>query len=75
MNARPLRFFALVAALEHLGGGAPRYRLTPQNARQFIFPNGMILRFDLALGQYAPQQGPHINLEMADGRNYHLYLR
>ena len=49
--------------------------LTAKRARQFIFPNGMILRFDLAPGQYSPRQGPHINLEMPNGINYHIYLR
>jgi hypothetical protein len=48
---------------------------TPKRASQFIFPNGMILRFDLAPGQYSPKQGPHINLHLPDSRNRHIYLR
>ena len=48
---------------------------TAKGARQFIFPNGMILRFDLTPGQYSPRQGPHINLHLPDGRNEHIYLR
>jgi hypothetical protein len=34
--------------------------MTPKGASQFIFPNGTILRFDLAPGQYLSGQGPHI---------------
>jgi filamentous hemagglutinin len=68
-------FAAIVAELERAGGGIPRIVLTPKLARQFIFPNGMILRFDLAPGQFNPQQGPHINLETPTGANYHIYLR
>ena len=69
------RLADIAAELEAIGGGIPRAVLTPQRARQFIFPNGMILRFDLAPGQYSPRQQPHINLEMPTGANYHIYLR
>jgi filamentous hemagglutinin len=48
---------------------------TPKRARQFIFPNGMILRFDLEPGQFGPRQGPRINLEMPGGLNHHIYLQ
>jgi filamentous hemagglutinin len=48
---------------------------TAKGATQFIFPKGMILRFDLAPGQYSPQQGPHINLHLPDGQNQHIYLK
>lgn len=49
--------------------------LTPKQAKQFMFPNGIILRFDLAPGQYCPRQGPHINLHLPNGRNRHIYQR
>jgi hypothetical protein len=60
--------------LEALGGGAPRVIMSPKGASQFIFPNGMILRFDLLPGQYLPGQVPHINLEYGDV-NLHIELR
>ena len=59
--------------LEELGGGVPRLVPTPKGATQFIFPNGMILRFDLSPGQYLSGQGPHINLEY-NGINNHIDL-
>jgi len=65
----------IASRLQRIGGGVPRMVLTPKMARQFIFPNGMILRFDLAPGQYSPRQQPHINLEMPTGANFHIYLR
>ncbi|WP_262530871.1 hemagglutinin repeat-containing protein [Agrobacterium tumefaciens] len=64
----------LSSRLEVLGGGVPRLVVTPKGATQFIFPNGMILRFDLAPGQYLRGQGPHINLEGPWG-NEHINLR
>ena len=53
----------LARRLEQLGGGIPRFVPTPKGAPQFIFPNGMILRFDLRSGQFLTRQGPHINLK------------
>ena len=44
-----------------------------KGATQFIFPNGMKLRFDLYRGQFIGNQGPHINLEYG-GRNIHIPL-
>jgi filamentous hemagglutinin len=61
--------------LEELGEGIPRSAPTPKGARQFIFPNGTILRFDLSPGQYSLRQGPHINLELSSGRNHHISLQ
>ncbi|MGC1779742.1 MAG: RHS repeat-associated core domain-containing protein [Xanthobacteraceae bacterium] len=61
--------------LEALGGGTPTLVPTPKGATQFIFPNGMILRFDLAPGQYSPAQGPHINLQPPGGGNIHIPLQ
>jgi hypothetical protein len=74
MVSKRARFARFAAALESAGGGVPRIALTAKQAKQFIFPNGMILRFDLVLGQYSPQQGPHINLQVSAGRNHHIYL-
>ncbi|MBW8782578.1 MAG: hypothetical protein JF599_11920 [Verrucomicrobia bacterium] len=54
----------LASQLEKLGGGIPRFVPTPKGAPQFIFPNGMVLRFDLKPGQFLKGQGPHINLEI-----------
>ncbi len=56
----------LASRLEAAGGGAPRFQPTPKGAAQFLFPNGMKLRFDLYPGQYGdrpPNDGPHINFE------------
>jgi filamentous hemagglutinin len=75
MQSREVRFADIAARLESLGGGRPRMILTPKLARQFIFPNGMILRFDLVSGQYSRRQGPHLNLHLPSGRNRHIYLR
>jgi hypothetical protein len=61
----------IASDLEDLGGGQPVLRPSPSGAAQFIFPNGMILRFDIMPGQYKPYQSPHINLEMG-GKNYHI---
>ncbi len=63
--------------LEKLGGGAPRVQPTPKGASQFIFPNGMVVRFDLNQGQCLRGQAPHINLENVPGsarRNIHVPL-
>jgi hypothetical protein len=60
--------------LEELGGGTPRFVPTGKGAPQFIFPNGMVLRFDLAPGQYLNNQGPHINLEVPGQGNLHINL-
>ena len=59
--------------LESLGGGIPRSVPTPRGATQFIFPNGMIHRFDISPGQYNSKYGPHINLEGPWG-NEHVPL-
>jgi hypothetical protein len=75
MISSRVRFAAIIADLERAGGGVPHIVLTPKLATQFIFPNGMILRFDLAPGQFAARQGPHINLETPNGINHHIYLR
>jgi len=61
----------LSSSLEELGGGVPKLVLTPKGATQFIFPNGMILRFDLQPGQYLNGQSPHINIEY-NGDNIHI---
>lgn len=59
-----------------LGGGTPRVGKTAKGAPQFIFPNGWVLRFDLAPGQYLAGQKPHINLEHPGQRlNFHIELR
>jgi RHS repeat-associated protein len=55
-NCLPVRNGIAVADissdLEGLGGGVPILVPTPKGATQFRFPNGTILRFDLAPGQY-----------------------
>ncbi|MDP1753154.1 MAG: hypothetical protein Q8L22_27175 [Reyranella sp.] len=43
-------------------------------ATQFIFPNGMALRFDLEPGQYVGKQQPHINLQLPGVFNEHIKL-
>ena len=45
-----------------------------KGARQFVFPNGLIVRFDLNPGQYLRGQAPHINVEFG-GINYHIELK
>jgi RHS repeat-associated protein len=52
-------------AFEQAGGGRPNYTPTPKGAPQFIFPNGLRLRFDLYPGQFLQQYGqtPHINID------------
>ena len=60
--------------LEDLGGGPPRLLRTKKGATRFIFPNGMILRFDLLPGQYLDGQVPHINLEFG-GMNLHIEVK
>lgn len=64
----------IASDLEALGGGMPRSVPTKRGAAQFIFPNGMILRFDLQPGQYLDGQVPHINLEQG-GMNLHIPLK
>ncbi len=75
------RFEALAAALEDLLGGVPRLAPTPRGAKQWIGPNGNLVRFDIEPGQYGAE-GPHINLETAGLRrhssayfNRHIRLR
>jgi RHS repeat-associated protein len=71
-------FLKIINELEGLGGGIGRSVPTPKGAPQFIYPNGMILRFDLKSGQYLSGQGPHINLEKAPGApvsNMHIPLQ
>jgi hypothetical protein len=63
----------IVSDLEELGGGKPVLRPSPKGASQFIFPNGMILRFDLSPAQHRGS-GPHINLHYGD-ENHHIYLK
>lgn len=49
---------------------------TKKGAMQFIFDNGLILRFDLKPGQYLPGQGPHINVENQDiNSNVHIPVK
>uniref|UniRef100_UPI00056C6F60 RHS repeat domain-containing protein n=1 Tax=Allorhizobium undicola TaxID=78527 RepID=UPI00056C6F60 len=50
---------------DEVAGG---YRMvkTPKGAFQFIFDNGLIVRFDLMPGQFLKGQGPHINVENQD---------
>lgn len=74
MRAASGWFAQIARQLENIGGGVPRIVLTPKLAPQFIFPNGIIIRFDLTPGQYGARQGPHINLELPDGENRHIYL-
>ena len=64
----------IASDLEALGGGMPRLIPTKKGATQFIFPNGMILRFGLQSGQYPDGQAPHINLEYG-GMNLHIPMR
>jgi tetratricopeptide (TPR) repeat protein len=47
------RVEVIAKELEDAGGGIPHTVPTPKGARQFIFPNGMVLRFDLAPTQYS----------------------
>jgi len=68
---------SIASQLEELGGGIPTLVPTSRGASQFIFPNGMVLRFDLQSGQYLPGQGPHINLQFVPGwpaQNIHIPL-
>ena len=68
---------SLASQLEELGGGVPISVPTSKGAPQFIFPNGMVLRFDLQPGQYLPGQGPHMNLQFVPGwpnQNIHIPL-
>jgi filamentous hemagglutinin len=65
----------IALALEALGGGTPVLIPTRRGAMQFIFPNGLILRFDLSPGQYSQRFGPHINLEVPGHGNIHVPLR
>jgi hypothetical protein len=58
------RFEALAAALEDFLGGVPRLAPTPRGAKQWIGPNGNLVRFDIEPGQHGAE-GPHINLETA----------
>ncbi len=53
----PIQIADIGSDLEALGGGVPMLVPTPKGATQFIFPNGMILRFDLAPGQYLSRTG------------------
>jgi RHS repeat-associated protein len=74
----PVNTAPLIQDLESIGGGTPRFVPTPKGATQFIFPNGTILRFDIAPGQYSPNQGPHINLQNAPGSsdpNIHIPVK
>ena len=48
--------------LEFFGGGSPIQNNTPKGATQFIFPNGMVVRFDLTPEQHLGE-GPHINIQ------------
>jgi hypothetical protein len=64
--------------LEDLGGGVGRFVPSPKGAPQFIFPNGMVLRFDLKPGQFLSRQTPHINLQNVPGsanRNIHIPVK
>jgi RHS repeat-associated protein len=74
----PVNTAPLIQDLESIGGGTPRFVPTPKGATQFIFPNGTILRFDIAPGQYSPDQGPHINLQNVPGSsnpNIHILVK
>ncbi|MBB4017445.1 filamentous hemagglutinin [Chelatococcus caeni] len=66
---------SIASQLESLGGGKPRQVTTPKGATQFIFPNGLIIRFDLLPGQYLSGQVPHINLEVPGIGNHHINLK
>ena len=62
---RQARFESIAQALEQFLGGAPRFVPTSRGARQWIGPNGNVVRFDIGPGQYG-REGPHINLETAN---------
>jgi hypothetical protein len=71
----------LVTALQEFLGGVPRFVATRRGAKQWIGPNGNVVRFDIEPGQYG-REGPHINLETAqlarsspDYINRHVRLR
>ena len=66
---------SFASQFEEIGGGVPRFVRTRRGGCQFIFPNGLILRFDLASGQYSPRYGPHINLEGAPDAPPNLHIR
>lgn len=70
VQSKEIQVAGMADDLSSLGGGAPRLVQTPKGATQFIFPNGMILRFDLYPGQYLKGQQPHINLEGSWGNKY-----
>lgn len=61
---RSEQFDRVVLALEEFLGGTPRFAPTRRGAKQWIGPNGNVVRFDLEPGQYG-REGAHINLETA----------
>ncbi|MGH7087602.1 MAG: RHS repeat-associated core domain-containing protein, partial [Stellaceae bacterium] len=75
VSSAPIQLADIAGDLEALGGGVPVVTMTPKGAPLFIFPNGMVMHFDLYPGQYLPGQGPHINLVPFGGPNYHIYLK
>ena len=62
---RQADFEEIAKALEQFLGGVPRLVPTARGARQWIGPNGNVVRFDIEPGQYG-REGPHINLETAN---------
>lgn len=61
---------------EIAGGGVPRIMRTKKNAVQFIFPNGLVMRFDIFKEQLVGNQVPHINLEFpGTDINEHVELK
>lgn len=73
-----VRMARIAQLFEAAGGGTPRSVPTRRGARQFIFPNGAVVRFDIEFGQYGRAQGPHINLERFPGSpssNLHIGLQ
>jgi hypothetical protein len=65
----------LASDLIDLGGGMPTLKRTSKGVTQFIFPNGMVLRFDLEPGQYKRGQALHINIEFPGRPKEHIDLR
>jgi len=64
-----VRTVDLASDLEAWGGGRPIVELTPKGARQFRFPSGYVLRFDIIYGN----NGAHINFEIP-GSPFNLHI-
>jgi RHS repeat-associated protein len=67
--------FWIGASKSEVAGGYKMIK-TPKGATQFIFENGLILRFDLMPGQFLRGQGPHINVEnQSIDSNVHIPIK